>query len=383
MLLATTPAETHYAPEERLDLIDIELIATARTSIDLASYALTDRIVIEALDAAQRCGVAIRIVLDPRERHDFVRLGDLADTVRIKRGGALMHLKAYEIDGQVLRTGSANFSRSGENAQDNDLIVIRDAGRRGTDDRICACDPGDGAAMSLFYEFFCGTGMARAGLGPDWACLFANDIDHVKAAAYAANWGVAGPANAEIVHSSALLGIRRQTRRDRAEPRRGRRAVKGEPGRRKSNGRRSPRRRPRRTSTGSTARRARRCRASSWTPIRRPPSKFANAAAPNAAAEPQQWLTRADFRAEVKKQIANGDYPDKSWGRWENGVAQSAAHWTPRPSGKHFAFYGTDVAGFNARNAELLAKGLTLQYDNTFQDCDGSTRHQALWRKGG
>ena len=41
-----------------------------------------------------------------------------------------MHLKAYAIDGEVLRTGSANFSTSGENAQDNDLIVIRDSGRR-------------------------------------------------------------------------------------------------------------------------------------------------------------------------------------------------------------------------------------------------------------
>jgi phosphatidylserine/phosphatidylglycerophosphate/cardiolipin synthase-like enzyme len=47
--------------------------------------------------------------------------------VRIKRGGPFMHLKAYEIDGEVLRTGSANFSTSGENMQDNDLIVIRDA----------------------------------------------------------------------------------------------------------------------------------------------------------------------------------------------------------------------------------------------------------------
>jgi phosphatidylserine/phosphatidylglycerophosphate/cardiolipin synthase-like enzyme len=37
-----------------------------------------------------------------------------------------MHLKSYSIDGDVLRPGSANFSTSGENAQDNDLIVIRD-----------------------------------------------------------------------------------------------------------------------------------------------------------------------------------------------------------------------------------------------------------------
>ena len=35
-------------------------------------------------------------------------------------------MKAYETDGTLLRTGSANFSTSGENAQDNDLIVIRD-----------------------------------------------------------------------------------------------------------------------------------------------------------------------------------------------------------------------------------------------------------------
>ena len=118
--------ELHYSPEERLDLIDVALIATAKTSINFASYALTDPVVIDALDAAQARGVAIRIVLDPRERHAFVRLGSLSDEVRLKRGGPFMHLKAYAIDGETLRTGSANFSTSGENAQDNDLIVIRD-----------------------------------------------------------------------------------------------------------------------------------------------------------------------------------------------------------------------------------------------------------------
>lgn len=120
--------EVHYSPEERLNSIDVALIATAKNSIDFASYALTDRAVIDALDAADRRGVAIRIVLDPRERHDFVALGDLSDNVRLKRGGPFMHLKGYAIDGVLLRTGSANFSTSGENAQDNDLIVIRDAG---------------------------------------------------------------------------------------------------------------------------------------------------------------------------------------------------------------------------------------------------------------
>jgi DNA (cytosine-5)-methyltransferase 1 len=39
------------------------------------------------------------------------------------------------------------------------------------------------------YEFFAGGGMARLGLGPGWDCLFANDFDPGKAAAYSANFG--------------------------------------------------------------------------------------------------------------------------------------------------------------------------------------------------
>ncbi|MBP7242029.1 DNA cytosine methyltransferase [Amaricoccus sp.] len=40
-----------------------------------------------------------------------------------------------------------------------------------------------------YYEFFAGGGMARAGLGAGWRCLFANDFDPKKAIAYRANWG--------------------------------------------------------------------------------------------------------------------------------------------------------------------------------------------------
>ncbi len=40
-----------------------------------------------------------------------------------------------------------------------------------------------------FYEFFAGGGMAHAGLGQGWDCLFANDFSEKKAASYAANWG--------------------------------------------------------------------------------------------------------------------------------------------------------------------------------------------------
>jgi phosphatidylserine/phosphatidylglycerophosphate/cardiolipin synthase-like enzyme len=39
-----------------------------------------------------------------------------------------MHLKSYQIDGRLLRTGAANFSAPGLKRQDNDLIVIESSG---------------------------------------------------------------------------------------------------------------------------------------------------------------------------------------------------------------------------------------------------------------
>ena len=46
--------------------------------------------------------------------------------------------------------------------------------------------------MPNFYEFFAGGGMARAGLGRGWTCLFANDFDHKKGLTYQSNWGTGG-----------------------------------------------------------------------------------------------------------------------------------------------------------------------------------------------
>jgi DNA (cytosine-5)-methyltransferase 1 len=46
--------------------------------------------------------------------------------------------------------------------------------------------------MARFYEFFAGGGMARAGLGDGWECLFANDFDAKKGLSYQANWGTGG-----------------------------------------------------------------------------------------------------------------------------------------------------------------------------------------------
>lgn len=53
--------------------------------------------------------------------------------------------------------------------------------------------------MASFYEFFAGGGMARAGLGPHWTCLFANDFDDRKGLTYQDNWGTGGELTIEDV----------------------------------------------------------------------------------------------------------------------------------------------------------------------------------------
>lgn len=44
------------------------------------------------------------------------------------------------------------------------------------------------ANAPTFYEFFAGAGMARAGLGSKWQCMFANEFDVKKCATYQKNW---------------------------------------------------------------------------------------------------------------------------------------------------------------------------------------------------
>ena len=127
--------EIHYAPQENLENVDAREIGRARLSIDIAAYVLSDPRIAEALiDAAER-GVVIRLYLDRSQfaEHRPTRGGVIEALLahpnvaaRVKGEGVLMHLKAYAVDAEVLRTGSGNFSRSGLAAQDNDATFITD-----------------------------------------------------------------------------------------------------------------------------------------------------------------------------------------------------------------------------------------------------------------
>lgn len=161
--------ETHYSPTENLERYDLALLRSAHKNIDLCGFSFTDEAIGDALIAAAGRGVRVRVYLDrgqstdeldraakhrdathPAARTRNVEYADgffaeqevaeptsealisrLAATpnveVRIKRSRVLMHLKSYAVDGQTLRSGSANFSASALKHQDNDLVLTRDA----------------------------------------------------------------------------------------------------------------------------------------------------------------------------------------------------------------------------------------------------------------
>ncbi|PWB79950.1 MAG: phosphatidylserine synthase [Methylocystaceae bacterium] len=119
-----------YGPRDGFESVDARLIAGAKKSIDMAAYVLTDRALVSALGASAMRGVRVRLYIDGEERgRTSSAIDAIASTpnVEIRRKGRsrdLMHLKSYQVDGRILRSGSANFSVSGGEFQDNDLILI-------------------------------------------------------------------------------------------------------------------------------------------------------------------------------------------------------------------------------------------------------------------
>jgi len=127
--------QIHYAPSENLEHIDVELIDGTRHEIDMAAYVLTDVAVMDALLRAADRSVQVRIILYetgipygyPARVWRSLKATPTVEIRVVPSTRPLMHLKAYQVDGKTLRTGSANFSASGLKQQANDLVVIESA----------------------------------------------------------------------------------------------------------------------------------------------------------------------------------------------------------------------------------------------------------------
>ncbi|HLD94106.1 MAG TPA: phospholipase D-like domain-containing protein [Anaerolineales bacterium] len=123
--------ETYFSPEDRVEARLVELVNSAEDSVYFLAYSLTSDALAEAMIAAQVRGVKILGVIDKAQAAnaggEFERLTANGIEIRLDGEEGRMHHKVLIIDGEIVVTGSYNFSANAEKRNDENLLVIHNA----------------------------------------------------------------------------------------------------------------------------------------------------------------------------------------------------------------------------------------------------------------
>jgi len=126
--LGTTPTKD---PKFDCAKAIIDLFNKAKKTAHVAIYSLTEPDIVDAMIAAHRRGVKVVIVADNTESKNasmaaaINKLTQAGVDVRLAvRQTALMHNKVGIFDGQIVATGSFNWTKNAEYRNDENLVII-------------------------------------------------------------------------------------------------------------------------------------------------------------------------------------------------------------------------------------------------------------------
>lgn len=123
----TTVAEAHFSPGDGCVRRVCGLFGAARRSADVCVFTITDDRIAEAIEAAHRRGVAVRIISDGEKAFDLgsdiEALNDAGIPVRVDNSPAHMHHKFAVFDETLLVTGSFNWTRSASTENQENIVV--------------------------------------------------------------------------------------------------------------------------------------------------------------------------------------------------------------------------------------------------------------------
>jgi phosphatidylserine/phosphatidylglycerophosphate/cardiolipin synthase-like enzyme len=124
--------EVYYSPEDQPLDRAVALYGQAKRYIYVAVYGLTSPRAVEALVAAKKRGLDVRVITDqermrdPKQRSAVHTLHLAGVPVRVNQHDGLMHLKQTVIDDEINTSGSMNHTTSGNRYNDERLDVITD-----------------------------------------------------------------------------------------------------------------------------------------------------------------------------------------------------------------------------------------------------------------
>ena len=139
---AEMAVQTCFSPQGRCSAPIIRAIEKAQKELLIAVYAFTNNDLARAVAQAKKRGVSVQIVLDrefdaaneksqgrflEEQKIPLKRISGMKPAVPEKEPG-LMHQKFAVIDRKIVFTGSYNWTRSADNANDENLLWFRDAG---------------------------------------------------------------------------------------------------------------------------------------------------------------------------------------------------------------------------------------------------------------
>jgi phosphatidylserine/phosphatidylglycerophosphate/cardiolipin synthase-like enzyme len=132
--IATLPAiEVYFSPQGGCTDAIIREIESARSTILVQAYSFTSTPIARALADAQKRGVRVQAILDKGALKENYKesyteaelLAQMGIPTRIDSEHSIAHNKVMIIDGQVVLTGSFNFTRQAETSNAENLLVIR------------------------------------------------------------------------------------------------------------------------------------------------------------------------------------------------------------------------------------------------------------------
>ncbi len=118
-----------FSPKQGATDAIVTFIGEAKESIQVAAYSFTSPTIAKALLDAQQRGVDVSVVLDKsNETAQYTAATFLENSrvpLRINHRYKIMHSKYMIIDGTSVETGSFNYTKSAEEGNAENVIIVR------------------------------------------------------------------------------------------------------------------------------------------------------------------------------------------------------------------------------------------------------------------